>query len=89
MIDCPTVAAAATAIPSSYFVPAVSTGYSISTVLDLYRCWIYLLLDLLDLLYRSAVPTDLFCSTVSTNCSTATATATATAVPTSYSTIAP
>jgi len=37
LIDCPAVAAAATAIPSSYFVPAISTDRSISTVLDLYR----------------------------------------------------
>ena len=44
LINCPAVAVAATTIPSSYFVLAVSTNYSIltgrsiSTVLDLYRC---------------------------------------------------
>jgi len=40
LINCPAAAAAA-AIPSSYFISTVSTNYSISTVLDLYRCWIY------------------------------------------------
>ena len=38
LIDCPAVAVAATTIPSSYFVLAVLTDCSISTVLDLYRC---------------------------------------------------
>ena len=38
LIDCPAVAATATAILSGYFVPAVSTDCSVSTVLDLYRC---------------------------------------------------
>ena len=36
LIDCP--AAAATAIPSGYFIPTVSTDCSVSAVLDLYRC---------------------------------------------------
>ena len=44
LIDCPTIAVAATTIPSSYFVLTVLTNYSIltdcsiSTILDLYRC---------------------------------------------------
>jgi hypothetical protein len=37
LIDCPTAAAAAATIPSSYFVSTVSADYSISTILDLYR----------------------------------------------------
>jgi hypothetical protein len=37
LIDCPTVAATATAIPSGYFIPTILTNCSISTVLDLYR----------------------------------------------------
>jgi hypothetical protein len=41
LINCPTAAAVATTIPSGYFISTVSTNYSISTVLDLYRCWIY------------------------------------------------
>jgi hypothetical protein len=38
LIDCPTTAAAATAIPSDCSVPTVSTDCSVSTILDLYRC---------------------------------------------------
>ena len=38
LIDCPAVAATATAILSGYFVPAVSTNCPVSAVLDLYRC---------------------------------------------------
>ena len=46
LIDCPTTAAAAAAIPSdcsvptvltNYSVPTVSTNYSVSTILDLYH----------------------------------------------------
>jgi hypothetical protein len=36
LIDCPTTAAATTAIPSNYSIP-ISTDYSISTILDLYH----------------------------------------------------
>jgi hypothetical protein len=56
-IDCPAATAAATAIPSGYFVPAVSTDCSVSTVLDL-----------LDLLCRPTVPTD--CSTATATATT-------------------
>ena len=59
LIDWPAVAAAAAAIPLGYFVPAVSTGCSVSTVLS-YCAGSIPLLDLLDLLYRPTVPTDLF-----------------------------
>ena len=38
LIDCPAVAAAATAIPFHCSIPTVSTNCSVSTVLDLYRC---------------------------------------------------
>jgi hypothetical protein len=74
LIDCPAVAVTTTAVPSSYFVPTVSTDYCLCYSRSV------LLPDLLDLLCRPTVPTDLFRSTVSTDCSTATATA----VPTSY-----
>jgi hypothetical protein len=37
LINCPAVAATATTIQFGYFVPTVSTNYSISTILDLYR----------------------------------------------------
>ena len=47
LIDCPATAVAATAITSSYFVPTVSTDYSVSTVLSYYAGSIPLL-DLLD-----------------------------------------
>ena len=40
LIDWPT-AAAATAIPSGYFVSTVLTNCSVSTVLDLYRYEVY------------------------------------------------
>ena len=38
LIDCPAVAAAATAILSHRSVPTVSTDCYVSIVLDLYRC---------------------------------------------------
>ena len=41
LIDCPAATTAAVTIPSSYFALAVSTDCSASTVLNLYRCWIY------------------------------------------------
>ena len=59
LIDCPAVAATATTILSSYFVPAVLTDCSVSTVLS-YCVGSVPLLDLLDLLCRPAVPTGLF-----------------------------
>jgi len=40
LIYCPAATGAAVTIPSSYFVFAVSTNRSVSTVLDLYRYWI-------------------------------------------------
>ena len=63
LIDCPAVAAAATAILSLLSQPtALSLQFQICTVARS-----ILLLDLLDLLCRPTVPTDLFCSTVSTD----------------------
>ena len=59
LINYPAVTAAATAIPSGYFAPTVSTNYSVSTVLS-YCARSVPLLDLLDLLCRLTVPTDLF-----------------------------
>jgi len=49
LVNCPAAAATTATIPSSYFVPAASANCSIPTVLTA-----------LDLLYRPAVPTDLF-----------------------------
>jgi hypothetical protein len=53
LIDCPAVAATATAIPFGYFVPTVLTDCC------LYRSRSIPLLNLLDLLCRLIVPTDL------------------------------
>jgi hypothetical protein len=54
LIDCPAVAATATAITFGYFVPAVSTDCY------LYRSRSVLLLDLLDLLDRPTAADRLF-----------------------------
>ena len=38
LVDYSTAATTTATIPSGYFVPAVLTNYSVSTVIDLYRC---------------------------------------------------
>ena len=58
LINCPAVAAAATAIPSGYFIPTVLTNY---------RLYYLGSVPLLGL-YCLTIPTDLFRSTVFTNC---------------------
>ena len=54
LIDCPAVVAATTAVPSSYFVPTVSTDYCLCCSRSVP------LLDLLDLLDRPACSVLLF-----------------------------
>ena len=71
MINCPAVAAAATAIPSGYFIPAVLTNY---------RLYYLRSVPLLGL-YCLTILTNLFRSTVSTTI-TITAVITVTAITT-------
>jgi len=69
LINCPTITAATATIPSSYFVPAVLTGYSVSTILSYYAGSIPLR-DLLDSYSNQLLPTNYHQPSAATEIST-------------------